>query len=82
MSLLLGLVIVIISLYFVAMPLLEDELAIENISNNENSNETKKEYYLQTLEDIETDYKMNKITEEGFLEAQEEVRKEAGKVLD
>jgi hypothetical protein len=83
MEIVVGVLVVVVALYFIAAPFLEEEPLTEGVALElDNIQENEKEAYIKSLEDLEADFRMKKITEEDYTEAKEEVRKEAGKLLD
>jgi len=81
MEIVLGMLVVVVALYFIAAPFLE-EAPLKASAAGKEDNTTEKELYIKTLEDLEADFRMNKITEEDYTIAKEEVKNEAGKLLD
>lgn len=81
MEIVVGVLVVVIALYFIAAPFLEDELVTASAELDSESINAK-ETYIKILEDLEADFRMKKITEEDYAIAKEEVKKEAGNLLD
>ena len=82
MYLVLGLLVVIVTLYFIALPFLEYETT--SVSSKESSNlseEERKEIFIKSLEELETDFRMKKINKEDYNAVKEEIYKEAGTLL-
>lgn len=83
MEIVVGILVVIIALYFIASPLLDQEHVAADITlEMSTAQDNAKEGYIKALEDLEADLRMKKITEEDYSIATEEVKKEAGKLLD
>ena len=58
----LGLLIVLLSLYFIATPFLDDE----SVQADKNTDNDEKITVYSSLEDVEADYQMGKISEEDY----------------
>lgn len=60
-----GLVIVLLALYFIAAPFLDEEVADVNVKVEKNTGDSN-EAFEKSIEDIEADYRMKKISKEDY----------------
>lgn len=83
LTFILGLLIVLVALYLIASPFLADNepLPTAVVADSDNALEKQKESVFTTLNELEFDYRMKKITEEDYQSLKNQYKSRAVEVL-